>query len=437
MYSYPASHPLDTDVLDFVEGVLDDAASRAVETHLTSCPLCRIKRQRLTGVAPIELTDVRDVSAPEFGAIDIEDAPGTEAGRGELWLTNADEAMTVLVRSVRDNDYGVVVVPVTLDVEVADSAALILDESASPLAVPIAIYDRLAVSLPFSALSGRVVPLRSDIDLLVLIAGEPGVSRGSSLEGPTDPRLEVRQYLSDRLVALDPYDADAGDDDPPLPQSDADFRRSELRDELILRRGSSCKVEDLGLLPSLPETPHTWSGLACVRDFNVRIIVIDTPSGLNDEHDYVSGQVLLTRLDGSALVVCSWYSDSTDLFDPATLFHAIELPDGNRATKPLISGLSLPDTIAKFLEQKRSIVSLTNTSGSHAARVDVQEILAEQVAGAVDATLSRASRLGLEKRAGYLALEGHADGLAEVLKTALETDFDPQSIVALLEGEDQ
>ena len=55
MYSYPASHPLDTDLLDFVEGGLDDAARSAVDSHLANCPLCRIKLQRLTGVAPMEL----------------------------------------------------------------------------------------------------------------------------------------------------------------------------------------------------------------------------------------------------------------------------------------------------------------------------------------------------------------------------------------------
>ena len=328
MYSYPASHPLDTDLLDFVDGALDDAASRAIETHLASCLLCRIKRQRLTGVAPIEFTDIRNVRFPEFGSIVIENAPGTEVRRGELWLTASDEATMVLVRSIRDGDYGVVVVPVTLDVEVADSGALILDTSASPLAVPIVIYDRLAVSLPSSALSGRVMPIRSEVDLLSLVAGDPGITRGSSLEGSADPRLEVRQYLSDRLVALDSYETDdGGDDQRPI---DIDDRLSVLRDEIILRRGPSCEVEELGPLPSLPQTPEAWSGFARIKDFNIRILVIDTPGGLNDEQDYVCAQALLTRLDGSALTVCNLRADSTDLFDAPTLFHAFELPDGAR-----------------------------------------------------------------------------------------------------------
>ena len=434
MFSYPASHPLDTDLLDFVEGSLDDAGSDAVETHLAICLLCRIKRQRVTGVAPIELTDVRGVSVPEFGAIEIEDAPGTAAQSGELWLTASDEATMVLVRSVRANDYGIVVVPVTLDVEAADSGALLIDTSASPLATPIAIYDRLPVSLSPSALSGRVSPLRGDVDLLSLVAGDPGVSRGSPLDGPSDPRLEVRQYLSDRLVALESYESEESSDDPP--PNDSGSRLADLRQGIVLRRGPSCEVEELGSLPSLPETSAAWRGFACIKDFNVRIIVIDTPGGLNEESDYVCARALLTRLDGSALVVCMSNADTADLFDPPTLFHAFELPNGMRASKPLISGLSLVDTVAKFLEQRRVMISSIGASVQHAARVDVQEILAEQVAGAVDATVGRASRFGAEKREGYIALAGLADDLSEVLKTALESEFDPQWIVALVEGED-
>lgn len=433
MPSYSASHPLDTDLLDFVTDALDDGASRAVEAHLASCLMCRIKRQRLTGAAPIDLIDVRTVRVPEFGAIEVNDVPGVAARRGDLWLTASDDASMVLVTTVRDNDYGLVVVPVTLDVEVADSGALVLDASASPLSVPIAIYDRLPVSLPASALSGRVIPLRSGIDLLALALGDPGVSRGSALEGPADPRLEVRQFLSDRLVALDSYGTDDGGDDPP--SVDAGTRLAALREEIVLRRGSNCDVDELALLPSLRETPEDWRGFAYIKEFMVRIIVIDVPGGLNDERDYVCAQALLTRLDGSALVACDWYSHSAYLFDAPSLFHAFELPDGARTSGPLISGLSLVDTVAKFLDQKRFMFSSIGSTGPHAARVDAQVILAEQVAEAVDASAGRASRLGPEKGEGYRALAGLKDGLTEVLKAAFDPDFDPQSIVALVEGE--
>ena len=246
--------------------------------------------------------------------------------------------------------------------------------------------------------------------------------------------LEVRQYLSDRLVALDSYETNDGSDDPPA--IDNESRLGALRDEIVLRRGPSCEVEELDSLPGLPDTPHTWRGFACIQEFTLRIIVIDTPDGLNDERDYVCAQALLTRRDGSALVVCNWRSDPADLFDVPTLFHAFELPDGERTSSPLISGLSLADTVGKFLEQKRVMISAIGASGQHAARVNVPEILAEQVTGAVEANLGRASRLGAEKREGYMALAGLRDGLTEVLRTAVEIHFDPQTIVELLEGED-
>lgn len=434
MYLHSAPHPLDTDLLDLVEGALDITAARAIEAHLAGCVLCRIKRQRMTGMAPIALRDVRDLAIPGFGTIEIEDAPGAAAQQGELWLTASDEATMVLVRSVRSNDYGVVVVPVTLDIEVADSGTLILEESVSPIGVPLVIYDHLVVSLPSAALSGRIIPVHSDFDLLALVAGDPGVSRGSALEGPADPRLEVRQYLSDRLVALDPYEPEDAGDDPLL--VDGQRRLVELREAVVFRCGPSCEVEKLATLPGLAQTPQTWSGVAWIREARVRVVVIDTPAGLNDDSDYVCAQALLTRLDGSGLAVCNSLSDFVDLYDAPTLFQAFVLPDCKRTTEPLISGVSLVDAVAKFLEQRRIMVPATSTAGRHAVRVDARDVLAEQVTEAVEANIRRASRFGPDKREGYMALGGLGDGLKEVLKGALEANFDPQSIVALADGDD-
>lgn len=429
-----STHPLDTDLLDFAEGLLDPAARELIEAHLNGCLLCRIKRQRLTGAPPIDFADVRELTVPGFGKIEVEEASGIDARPGELWLTASDEATMVLVRSVRNNESGLVVVPVTLDVEVGDSGTLILDQPESPLGVPLVIYERLLVSLPSTALSGRVVPVRTAIDLLALGDGDTGVSRGSALEGPADPRLEIRQYLSDRLVALDPYQSEEDFGDEPSVGPDA--RLAALRDELTFRRGSGCEVEDLASLPLLAVTPDGWAGIARIKDFTVRVLVIDTPAGLNDAADFLSAQVLLTRLDGSALAVCTALTDTADLYDAPTLFGAFELPAGRRAAAPLISGLSLPDTVAKFLEQKRVMLSAIGPSEHRAAPIDVQQVLADEVAGAVAATVKRATRLGPDKKQGYSELAGLSESLVEVLRAAFEANFDPHCVSELAEDDD-
>ena len=227
--SQPTStHPLDTDLVELLEGTLDPGKAATVEAHLDRCLLCRIKRQRLSGIPPIDSADVGDLELPAFGRIDVEDADGTEAAPGELWLTSADDASMVLVRSIRENNWGVVVVPVILDVEAADSSTLVVDETVSPIETPIAIYERMTISLPTTALATRVIFTR-ELDLLALSDGDLGITRGSPLEGAGDPRREIRQYLSDRLVALDPFLSEEDDEAKAAAgASDPDFAYIEL-----------------------------------------------------------------------------------------------------------------------------------------------------------------------------------------------------------------
>lgn len=433
MTSHQASrHPLDADLLDFVEGTCDDVVGDAIAAHLTECVVCRIKRQRLTGAPPMDIVDVRQLTIPPFGRIELEHASGAEAQRGELWLTSGDDATMVLVRSIRADKSSVVVVPVTLDIEVADHGSIILQTQASPLAVPIVIYEDLIVSLPATALVEHVVPARLGADLLELRVGDVGVSRGSALEGPADPRLEVRQYLVDRLVTLDPYQP-ARDSDESI-SFDRTAQVVALREELQFRRGPECDIQELTTLPVLAETSAEWIGIARVTDFAVRIIVIETPTGLIDDRDFSSAQALITRLDCSALAVRTPMNDAVDLYDAPTLFRAFELPEGTRASAPLISGLSLPDAVAKYLDQKRVQPFVSQTS-HRAPRVDAKEVLAGEVAKAVDSTVKRASRLGPEKREGYKRLQSAREKLARVLVAALEPEFDPQSVVNVIEDE--
>lgn len=428
------AHPLDIELFDYVERACDAETVDRIAAHLAQCLLCRIKRQRLAGAPPMQLTDVRTVVLPDFVAIDFAAGEGRPQP-GELWLTNADDATIVLVRSIRADGEGVVVVPVTLDVEAADQRVVTLDQSVSPLAVPMAIYEGLPVSLPTAALAERIL-LRAGVDLLSLWDDDSdGVSHGEPIRSAADPRLEVRQYLVDRLTALDSYDVEqrdaegVADDTPP--------RVTLLRDELLLRRGPNCDVQDLPILPAGTTTPPGWAGIAQVTDFTVRMIVIETPDGLREPPDFTAAQVLVARMGASALAVCTPESETADLYDAPGLFRAFQLPEGTRSSDPIVSGLWLADAVAKYLDQKRVVLSTIGLSRHHAPRIDAARVLMHEVVDAIDATVNRAPRLGAEKKDGYLQLPAWRSEVAEVLKRALESDFDAQWISDAIIGDNK
>ena len=208
------------------------------------------------------------MEAPAFDPIEVEDADPSAVGPGELWLTAADDAAMVLVTEVRPTGRSVTVVPVVLDIEIADRGTLVLDQTTSPLAVPIAIYDDMPISLPMAALRGRVAPVRAGVDLLALSEADPGVSRGTPLEGPTDPRHEVRQSITEQLIPAEPRSE----------QAVFDERFEELRRAFFGR--DDAVVHPLHL-PG--DVPSTWEGIAQIESFDQRVLVLVIDGGLPED----------------------------------------------------------------------------------------------------------------------------------------------------------
>ncbi|HEX9992466.1 MAG TPA: hypothetical protein VGB14_06025 [Acidimicrobiales bacterium] len=426
-----SAHPLDADLLDYVEGVAERASADAIEAHLRGCVVCRIKRQRLTGVPPMHFVDPSTVVVPNFTPLATEAVSADDAQPGELWLTTGEEAAIVLVRSIQRSGDGVVVVPVAFDIEVADEGTLVLDETASPLSVPLAIWVTLLVSLPSTALAERLVT-SSDVNLVGIEPDGEHIWRGTPLEGPTDPRHEVRQHLVDRLAALDSYDDEPEDDDS---ESTSDSLCATVRTELSWRR-PWCDVQRLTSLPVPDELAETWIGVCRVTDFTTQVAVVRMPERLSTQRDVDHAQALLVRLNASSLAICISPGDSVDLYDAPSLFGATYLPAGDRSSGPLLTGFSLVDTLDKYLEQKRLPLSVIAGPAHLAPYVDVRAVLASAVDTSANDAISRASRFGEDKRAGYRQLGALKAKLAGTLHRALEPDFDPAVIEALLE-EDQ
>lgn len=423
-------HPLDTDLLDLVEGALDPSDARSIEQHLEGCVLCRIKRQRLTNQPPMEFTDLRDVVIPSFGAVATVTPLPSTAQAGELWLTDGDEAVMVLVRKVLDSGLGLVVVPVTFDIEVADSGTLVLEAGASPLGVPLAIYDGMLSSLPIEALRSRVVTVQ-EVDLLRLLDGDPGVTRGSALEGLGDPRHEVRQYVTDRLTRLSPLEDGEDDqyDEVPSPAGGGDF--ATFRHELNELRSEGLMVDES---PTLTSCPDDWAGLGHVLRRHQTVGVIGTPAGLISDSDFVAARSLVLRWHLSALVVCPRDGETVDLYPPEALYDGFDVPSGDPGRRPFVDTHGLGDSIRKFLgEREKWNVPFASETGQ-VERIDVPELLSE-------AALKAATDLGTgnfrgEKREGWHRAATRGEQLAALLRTAADGAFDLSKVTDLANEEE-
>lgn len=423
-----ATHPLDTDLLDFVEEAQRVTSASWIASHVAECALCRRRFERLQAAQPARLPRLRQLRMPVFEALNVREADGLSARPGELWLTGAETASIVLIRSQDAQGTGVVVVPVALDVEAADSGARVLDSHVSPIGLPIAIYDDLVVSLPASALSACVVRDNEDIDLLSLSDNALGVSRGRALEGPADPRLEVRQGLLDSLVVLDR---------PLPPEDDSSHALSNLSQELQFRRGPNCVVDAGRAFGGALSIAVDWVIVAQVSEFGIYLIVVSTSSGLNDEADFQAAQQLLVKAGASALVVKTGLSDIVDLYDAPSLFRGIELPSGEQTSHPFIGGLSTVDAIEKYLDHKSRAASSVTNSGAQAVSIDVAATLARQADEAIAAAVNKATRYGEEKRLGYQQLPDHRDLLIETLTSVTRSDIDIDDVVENLKRVDR
>ena len=396
-------HPLDVDLADLVDGVLDSARATRVEAHLADCLLCRLKRRRLLGAPPAGGGSA--LPSPHFELPAV--AEGGEPAVGEVWLAGTDDRLLVQVVGVAGDR--VAVAPVTFDLAAADDEALVTGQ--------VVVFRALATELPRAALTARV-----GLD----VSGEP--TPGPPVAGADDPRIELRQHLADALAALGdpPADMPAGPAGP-------EHVRSTLIADLRAMRGLGCTVRAMDSWDDvLLAHARGWVPLATVDELGVVLIVFDTPHGLADEADFDAARSVLTRLNASALVVTTTaLSDVADLFDASALHAGIDLPAGDHTPpRPLISGLAAFDAITKFLDQHSGARAMSPPTRGPIAGVDVADVLRHAAAAAAADAARQGARFKIvPKRRGYESLAGADDAIA----TALQRAFTGKSVVEALQ----
>ncbi|MGH9222410.1 MAG: zf-HC2 domain-containing protein [Acidimicrobiales bacterium] len=408
------AHPLDVELADLVDGALDEARATEVEAHLAGCLLCRVKCQRLRAAPPL------GVSAgggpvpwpPAFDVPATRDRRDVEPGAGQLWLAGPDDDQRLLVLVLRVDGDRVAVAPVTFDVEAADDETVVVDASRSPLGLALAAYPALATEVPAGALVSSLGALPGALE------GE----RGTAITGATDPRLDVRQYLADRLGALEdvPPDPDTAAD-APVPAID-DVRSRLVRD-LRSWRGNGCAVRPLFSWNEVVVADRIgWEPVAAIDEIGIVLVVFDTPHGLVDDEDFDAARSVLTRFNATAVVVLAGaISGEAEVFDAPALNYGIETPSGVQAPpRPLIAGLAAIDAVAKFLDQSTGARAMSPPSRGAVTRVDVGEILRDATAEAVANSVKQAAKFKIApKRRGYESLADVAGDLGIALGRAL------------------
>lgn len=195
-----------------------DEPDRATSTleHVNECLACRVRLARLRSASDLAPASedifqrLVEASTPlPVVVADLVAAASGEPQPNEIWRAGRHEALLVWVRHVFDD--GVAdVVPLVLDVELADQQSVLVSADATPLAMKTAAIVALRTHVHPDAFLNRVGDLDisrevSEVLTSVQEGRRPsGVPVGPPISDDRDQRLEYRQALRDLLAELSP-----------------------------------------------------------------------------------------------------------------------------------------------------------------------------------------------------------------------------------------
>ncbi|HEY3670033.1 MAG TPA: hypothetical protein VGN51_03790 [Acidimicrobiia bacterium] len=431
-------HLLDTELLRLAEGDAEAEVAELWNQHLAECALCaeRFRVYPAGGQRPRTTPSFdMEVLPDELRRLIVSSTSKGEAPQpGQVWrLVGSDEAVMALILRVRET--GLIVAPVTLDVELADDATPVVTAEASPIGIALAVWgsltsevtldsaDRYLFDLP---LVDAVRQARSGTDPSL-----PGVTRGVPIVSVIDTRVEYRQHLLEVLESLSPHSYDDEDDDedddeidggkfddtyervealPAWARQRPDLARlvQDLELELQIRRPSGCVLRYLPKLDQVLVAEKTLFGVAVVSEMDVvlPIFVSETPSFVGIPLE-TPAQLLKKDADATAVVIAvgSGLTAEAIAVQPHEANDAIEAPSGEIAPPRWPSPLGLPDCVAGFLEQSIWTWEPVSDSALHVATLNMVDVVARATQEALAETAARSTGFKItEKKDGYSSI---------------------------------
>jgi hypothetical protein len=441
--------------IELLAAVREPTQSASTLEHLNECVACRIRLSRIqrdTG-SPVKadtnsIQRIIEASTPlpenvaDIVADDRQGAPQPN----EIWRVGRDEALLVWVRRVFD-DAVADVIPVVLDIELADQETVLIDANATPLGTDAGAMVALRTHVHSGAFLNRVSTLDihkevSEVMTAVREGRRPSrVPVGPPILDDDDQRLEYRQALRDVLADLSPS----------AWQDHLDELTPTI--ETVETSGAESAVSIAGIAEIKTELQERLPGLSCfeVRPSRIPVVasaeaiavlkvtyldtavLVATLSGANlaefpDIVNIASTCLQLTRLesDVGAVAIAMPENDwQSVLLTTTHMRSAYQVPDGDHAgPTSTVRGLRLVDTVFKYLDEfAMTAWEHIEPSASGAAVTNLDEIAARHADTSIKRIAEAGKRAHQEaKRATWTNLSDDLAGRAARFVIAVAND---------------
>ncbi len=443
-------HPTESALLSFARGQLTSAGAADVAAHLEGCLACTVWETRLRHARVAEadgLVTARLTAAAQPIPDDLRAALAAPPGAGvpasgDIWRVGADEALLVWVRSLSGGS--ATVIPVTLDVELADEYTLI----ESPLGLDLALMTTAEGDVDLGTFLQRIAALSAGDQITRLLlarsAGRPpppGLLTGSPASGDAGQRLEYRRHLTRLLASLSP----GAVPDASLPGSrndgvDVGRLAGTLNGLTWYRPGLEISRLD-GHMAVGPA--HGLLVTALVRDLDAAILVAvltgREPARVLSAPEVAGacGELLMTYQDADDVAVAIPDQDWTAVvITPEFAGRAVEAPSG-RLSEPRVAFRPMPlaDALLKHLDSRVTRWEESRLLFDRDA-VDLAALAAAVSRAAVDRAVAGGRRARTPaKKAAYTALDDTAAaGIRTLIESVVAGVSAADGVTALLSG---
>jgi hypothetical protein len=414
-------------------------ADPAVQQHLAACVACRVRAARLWHeLAPGEpahdaVARILEASSPGpaiLASFSAERDAGP-ARPGDIWRIGRNEPILGWVRQVFSD--AIDIIPVVLDIELADQESVFLSPDSTPLGIPLALLTGIRGHVGPRALLQRIgyVHAFSAVREVMAAARDgrmpDGVTVGPPIESDDDQRIEYRQVIADLLADLGPDTWT--DDGPPGPEL------TELLSAELSFLNSGAQVLPMSLHQEPVSAAISLFPCARVTYLDTSLVVAAVVGGGLDEvltfqPALADACLNVARLepDAAAIAITSKTRGRLGIDWPAVVLRvadlrtAYETPTG-RVMAPRIAREPLPivDAVVKYLDSQAPAWEVTEPVTTRIDGIDIAGLAGRSAADAVADVRSqyRRARTPAKKSAGVRLPGDLAARLAEGIEAIL------------------